>query len=189
MTAVHLEPGVDAGGLAAQRFAASSAATERFFGEQADAIALACRDMAARFGQGGRLLVCGDGAQRSDVAHVVVEFLHPVVTGKRALPAIALPPIGGGDALDALRRIGRPTDILLFLSAGAADAAGRELQAETARTGQMCLVLAGGNERSVGHRFVVPSHDPCIVQETHEILYHVLWELVHVFLDHDGVRR
>lgn len=32
--------------------------------------------------------------------------------------------------------------------------------------------------------FAVPSHDPCIVQDTHEMLYHVLWELVHVLFDH-----
>ena len=36
--------------------------------------------------------------------------------------------------------------------------------------------------------FSVPSGDACIVQETHEMLYHVLWELVHVFLDHGAVR-
>lgn len=186
MTAMHAEARPDTPALAARRFADTSAVAERFFGEHADAIALACRDMAGRFQEGARLLVCGDDAQRSDVAHVVVEFLHPVVMGKRALPTIALPSIGDGGALAALRVIGRPRDIVLLIAGGEVAARGRELQADAARTGQLCLVLAGGAERSGGHRFVVPSHDPCIVQETHEIAYHVLWELVHVFLDHDG---
>ena len=78
-------------GAAAERFAATNAVAERFFSENADAIARACQAMAGRFQRGGRLFVCGDGAQRSDVAHVVVEFVHPVVVGKRAIPALPLP--------------------------------------------------------------------------------------------------
>jgi D-sedoheptulose 7-phosphate isomerase len=35
--------------------------------------------------------------------------------------------------------------------------------------------------------FAVPSDDPCVVQEVHEMLYHVLWELVHVFFERRGV--
>src|SRR5215472_13478904 len=53
--------------------------------EQADAVAEACHAMAVRFHQGGKLVVFGTGAQ-----HVAVEFVHPVIVGKRALPAISL---------------------------------------------------------------------------------------------------
>jgi D-sedoheptulose 7-phosphate isomerase len=27
------------------------------------------------------------------------------------------------------------------------------------------------------------------IQETHEMIYHVLWELVHVFFEHEGLLR
>lgn len=166
--------------VAARRVAASNAAAEQFFSEHADSIARACQAMAARFQVGARLLVLGDPAQRSDVAHVVVEFLHPVVVGKRALPAIAVDE-------GSLTTLGRDADILLVLDGAAAKEAavmrGREL-------GMLTLWLSG-NEQPKTHspqpyRFAVPSTDPCIVQETHEMLYHVLWELVHVFLDHRG---
>src|SRR5207247_10279368 len=53
-------------------------------------IAEACWSMARRFHQGGRLLAFGNGAWATDAQHVSVEFVHPVIVGKRALPALAL---------------------------------------------------------------------------------------------------
>ena len=47
--------------------------------------------MAERFARGGRLIAIGvTPAARSDVRHVAVEFVHPVIVGKRALPALGL---------------------------------------------------------------------------------------------------
>ena len=47
--------------------------------------------MAERFARGGRLIAIGlSPAARSDVRHVAVEFVHPVIVGKRALPALGL---------------------------------------------------------------------------------------------------
>src|SRR6185312_7930253 len=57
---------------------------------QADAVAQACQAMAVRFHQGGKLVVFGTGAASTDAQHVAVEFVHPVIVGKRALPAISL---------------------------------------------------------------------------------------------------
>ena len=173
--------------VAAERFAATNAAAERFFGEHADAIARACHAMAARFQRGGRLFVCGDGAQRSDVAHVVVEFVHPIVVGKRALPALPLPDITGGAARRALTTLGRDGDLLMVLSAATLNASAREVLATARASGILTIVLTGaglGSNATADHEFAVPSSDPCIVQETHEMLYHVLWELVHVFFEH-----
>ena len=52
--------------------------------------------MAERFARGGRLMALGRSpAARSDVRHVAVEFVHPVIVGKRALPAIGLAAEGG----------------------------------------------------------------------------------------------
>ena len=174
---------------ASDRVAATNSAAERFFTENADAVAKACQAMANRFQRGGRLLVCGDGAQRSDVSHVVVEFLHPVVVGKRALPALAFPAVAEGRAQQALEIHGRENDLLMIMTAAPLSVAARALLATARAKNIQSVALVGMDETSrqfADFLFTVPSPDQCIVQETHEMLYHVLWELVHVFLDHRG---
>src|ERR1700728_949803 len=64
--------------------------TERFFAREASRLAEACRNMSERFLQGGRLLAFGRGPYATDAQHVSVEFVHPVIVGKRALPALDL---------------------------------------------------------------------------------------------------
>jgi hydrogenase nickel incorporation protein HypB len=54
-------------------------------------LARLCHRMAERFARGGRLVAIGLAAPaRSDARHVAVEFVHPVIVGKRALPALGL---------------------------------------------------------------------------------------------------
>lgn len=177
-------------GHAAARFAATNAVAEQFFADNADSIARACQAMAKRFQDGGRLLVCGDAAQRSDVAHVVVEFVHPVVVGKRALPAIPLPEIAGGAAGRALAALSGSDDILMLMSSGALTTEATECLALAETRGLLTIALVGidGDAgTNAAHRFSIPSVDAGIVQETQEMLYHVLWELVHVFFEHRAV--
>src|ERR1700752_1690275 len=76
--------------LVEARFAKSMSQPEAFFSAQAGRIADVCWAMARRFHQGGRLLAFGNGASATDAQHVSVEFVHPVIVGKRALPALAL---------------------------------------------------------------------------------------------------
>src|SRR5580704_14048399 len=63
---------------------------ESFFAKQARPLALACREMSERFLKGGRLLAFGRGPYATDAQHVSVEFVHPIIVGKRALPALDL---------------------------------------------------------------------------------------------------
>ena len=70
-------------------FELRSAPTRHLAG-QADAVAAACHAMAVRFHRGGKLVVFGTGGSSTDAQHVAVEFVHPVIVGKRALPAISL---------------------------------------------------------------------------------------------------
>src|SRR5271170_1339676 len=63
---------------------------EQFFSREAPRLALASREMAERFLRGGRLLAFGRGSYATDAQHVSVEFVHPVIVGKRALPALDL---------------------------------------------------------------------------------------------------
>src|ERR1700691_5685681 len=63
---------------------------EDFFAQQARPLAEACREMSRRFLAGGRLLAFGRGPYATDAQHVSVEFVHPIIVGKRALPALDL---------------------------------------------------------------------------------------------------
>ena len=72
------------------------AANLRFFEAESERLARLCHLMAERFARGGRLVAFGQTpSARSDARHVAVEFVHPVIVGKRALPAIGLAAEGG----------------------------------------------------------------------------------------------
>src|SRR6202451_2355466 len=73
-----------------QRLLARNQVLESFFAREAYRLAEACREMYDRFLRGGRLLAFGQGPYPTDAQHVSVEFVHPVIVGKRALPALDL---------------------------------------------------------------------------------------------------
>ena len=143
-----------------------------FLDAHAEPLALACHAMARAFSAGGTLVACGTGAAASDAAHVAVEFMHPVIVGKRALPAVAAP------------ELARPGDIALGLVHGGRDPAVEEL---LARPGLLTIALTGPERVGADFAFAVESDDRRIVQEMQETVYHVLWELVHVFFEHPGL--
>ena len=156
----------------------------------ADALAATCRAMAQRFRRGGRLLAMGTGPAAADAAHVVVEFVHPVIVGKRALPALALP--GGGSAT-TVELFGAADDIALVFSPDGAEPDLAAAMAAAVRRQLLTVALLGGGVDGRGgrvaavagldHVIVVPSTDRRVVREAHVTAYHVLWDLVHVFLD------
>lgn len=173
-----------------------------FFQAENTRIAELCLLMARRFIRGGRLIAFGTGPAGTDAQHVSVEFVHPVIVGKRALPALAL----ANDAASSvglavtdrvgflsqqLTTIAVPEDIALGMVHGpndfGADAVCAALKQSQA-LGMLSIFLGGpGEAADCEHIFQVPSSDPYVVQEIHETLYHVLWELVHVFFDHKGL--
>ena len=146
-------------------------------------IARACHDMARAFNRGGVLYPCGRGAAATDAAHVAVEFMHPVIVGKRALPAVA--PSNDPTGESELDRLARPDDIALVISHGDEDLS--ELLGRARARGMLTIAMTGGVRADADHAFAVPSDDPAIVQEVQETTYHVLWELVHVFFEHPGL--
>ncbi|HEX5692786.1 MAG TPA: SIS domain-containing protein, partial [Roseiflexaceae bacterium] len=182
--------------LVAARFEQSMAVPEAFFAAEAERIAQACWAMARRFHASGRLLAFGNGAWATDAQHVAVEFVHPVIVGKRALPALAL--TNNSTALSGMRGeagpdfarqlavLARPQDIALGFSSDGGCANVLAALDRARKQGLLTLALTGGDGGALAAAeldfcFVVPSHDALVVQETHETLYHVLWELVHVF--------
>jgi D-sedoheptulose 7-phosphate isomerase len=134
--------------------------------------------MARRFARGGRLLAFGAGLAADDAAHVVVEFAHPVIVGKRALPAMRL-----ADPA-TLPLFAEPRDIALAFSPADDPRVGAAL-ATAAAAGVLTLARVGPGPAPAGvdHVLAVASADPRIVREGHVTAYHVLWELVHVFLE------
>lgn len=172
--------------IGAARFDLSCAVPAAFFDDTADAVPRACRAMARRFARGGRLLAFGAGpAGASDAEHVAVEFVHPVLVGKRALPALALE----ADPASEIVLLGAERDIAVGIDPRGDDPGVLSALAAAREGGLLTVALAGPAlpfPDRWDHAFVVPDDDPLVVQETLETLYHVLWELVHVFFDHEG---
>lgn len=173
--------------------------------DDARTVAEACHGMARRFHRGGKLVVFGNGGPSTDAQHVAVEFVHPVIVGKRALPALSLTAdvatvtgvanrVGLEDVFaHQLRIIGDPADIALGISTDG-DCANVRRALETARDlGMLTVALTGGDGGAIArtpgldHVLVARSSDPRVVKEVHVTTYHVLWELVHVFFEQPGV--
>ena len=172
---------------------------------QADAVAAACHAMAVRFHRGGKLVVFGAGGSSTDAQHVAVEFVHPVIVGKRALPAISLTTdvatvtgIAERDGVAAIfahqiRFLAGPADIALGISDDGNSVSVQAGLEAAAALGLLTIALVGGDggriaaSGVVDHLLLAPSADPRVGKEMHVTTYHVLWELVHVFFEQPGV--
>jgi D-sedoheptulose 7-phosphate isomerase len=176
---------------------------EQFFRAEADRIEALVRAMAARFSSGGRLYVMGNGGSATDAQHISLEFFHPIIEKRKALPAIALT---ADQALltaisndrdfakvfaDQLRVLARPGDMALAVSTSGKSP--NLVQAlETAREMGLLTIAFTGKDGGrlpdlAEYCFVVPSFSIHRIQETHVTLYHVVWDLVHVALGADDV--
>jgi D-sedoheptulose 7-phosphate isomerase len=151
-----------------------------FFEREAPRLAAACREMSQRFLRGGRLLAFGRGPSATDAQHVSVEFVHPVIVGKRALPALDLSPC----FRPWLEAILRPEDMVMGFTPPQGDP---EVIAalEWAQTrGAMTFALPGPVGSRASYSITGATADPFVSQELIEVLYHTLWETVHVFFEH-----
>ncbi len=191
--------------FAVAQFQQSIETPTQFFDANADQISQCSFEMAKRFVRGGRLLVFGNGGSTTDAQHVSVEFVHPVIVGKRALPAIALTndvgavlgltqQVGNAEMFARqLQLIGLRDDIALGLTLDGDDenvlrglTRGKEIGMLTIG---MCGMGGGAMARANGLDFCfdVASDDPNVVQEVQETAYHIFWETVHVFFEHKGL--
>src|SRR5690242_17464362 len=175
----------------------------RFFNENKDAILAASLQLATAFHRGRKLLVCGNGGSATDAQHIAVEFMHPITVGRKALPAICLTndmamvtavanDVGFDDVFTRqIIALGSEGDALLGIStSGNSDNLVHAF--ETAR--RMKLITIGfagddgGKMRDMSDRglldfcLTVPTSSIHRIQETHVALYHIVWDLVHTFL-------
>lgn len=177
------------------RKARESAETKlRFFEENAELLERCARETAGRFQAGGRLFVMGNGGSACDAQHIAVEFQHPIVEKRKALPAMALTADSatltaiGNDSdfsrifSEQIDILGRSGDIALGIStSGASTNVHRALK----RARELGLLTIGFSGRDGGrmnevcdYSFVVKSWSIHRTQETHTVLLHLFWDLV-----------
>lgn len=169
--------GLDLTARISERLRARNDVSRSFFAREAGRLALACQEMSALFLRGGRLLAFGRGRWATDAQHVSVEFVHPVIVGKRALPALDLS-LAFREWLPAILR---PEDMVMGFGPPEGDPEVAEALAAARRAGAQTFALPGSEG---DYAIDAPSSDPFIHQELIEVLYHTLWETVHVFFEH-----
>ena len=176
---------------------------ETFFRDNAARIESCAAAMSRAFDEGGRLLIMGNGGSSCDAQHIAVEFMHPIIEKRKALPALALATdtalltaVGNDQDFTLafskqLRLLGQRQDMALGISTSGKSAnINRALT--TAR--DMGMITIGFSGKDGGKMpeicdfcFIVPSYSIHRIQETHQVLLHVLWDLIHVIRGEEDV--
>jgi D-sedoheptulose 7-phosphate isomerase len=176
---------------------------EAFFSENADRITECCEAMAKAFDAGGRLFVMGNGGSSCDAQHIAVEFMHPIIEKRAPLPCIALSndtallTAVGNDQdfsmafVQQLKVLAREGDIILGITTSGKSANITRALRTARDMGLLCIGFSGrdgGTLPAVCHHcFTVPSFNIHRIQETHETLLHVMWDLLHVIRGEEDV--
>jgi len=176
---------------------------ERFFAQCADQIAELCEKMAEKFQQGHQLWVMGNGGSACDAQHVAVEFIHPIIEKRRALPALDLVsqiPVVTAISndkdyakifVDQLELWSKPGDMALAIStSGQSPNLIYALQA--ARKKEILTIAFAGKDggrmrEAAEYCFTVPSFSIHRIQECHVALLHIMWDLIHVAMGEEDV--
>jgi len=176
---------------------------EEFFEAHTEQIEACARAMAERFLGDARLFSFGNGGSACDAQHMAVEFLHPIVEKRRALPAVSLTTdtsmltAVGNDTdfsrifVDQLQLLARPNDIAVGISTSGKSA--NVVRAfQLARKLEMLTIALTGKDGGrlpelAQYCFVVSSYSIHRIQEVHVTLLHILWDLVHIALGENDV--
>lgn len=179
------------------------AVKEKFFTENAEKIGECSRAMADRFTNGGRLYAMGNGGSSCDTIHFSVEFMHPIIEKRPALPAVALTTdfaiitaIGNDQDFSMiyaqqLRMLGKPGDMALGVSTSGKSANVNRAMQTAKEMGMLTIGYAGRDggrmPQHCDYCFIVPSFSIPRIQETHETLLHIMWDLVHIIRGEEDV--
>ena len=171
-----------------------------FFSKNAQQVVRAAQAIAVVFRNHGRLLTMGNGGSSCDAAHIAVEFLHPVTTGRSSLPAINLvsdqammTAVGNDVGFDHIfvRQViahGKPEDGLIGASTSGNSENLLEAFMKAKDMGMATIGLTGGTgglmakATSIDHCLIVETDSIHRIQECHVLIYHILWDLVHTLL-------
>ena len=154
--------------------------------ELAADLATASLALARRFAAGATMW-CLAPQWEPHAQHVAVEFVHPVIVGKKALPAVAL---SGPDLVSTVRMSVRPGDVVLAVAAAAEPAVASVMRRAPA-WGATTVWIGNGERPQAGaadHVLWLDDPDPRLpATGGFVLLYHLLWELTHVCFEHPGL--
>jgi hypothetical protein len=158
-------------------------------GRVADDLARASLALARRFSAGATMW-CASPNWPFHAHHVAVEFVHPVIVGKRALPAVTVPP--AADMVATLRASVNAGDIVLVL-ADADDARVLDTMRRGPAWGVETVWIGAGPTRpdpgAADHVIWLDTDVPLEASELFVRIYHLLWELTHVCFEHSGLLK
>ncbi len=143
---------------------------------------------------GNKLLVCGNGGSAADAAHFATELVVRFAKDRRAQPAICLASDGGlltaaandyGFSEIFARQVAafdQPGDVLICLTtSGKSKNVARALEEAKARKLKTIALLGRDGGSTIGMADVdllVKSDSTARIQEAHQLLLHVLCELI-----------
>jgi D-sedoheptulose 7-phosphate isomerase len=176
---------------------------QKFFAKYADQIEQMSKDMAARFSNGKKLLVMGNGGSLCDALHFSVEFTHPIIEKRRAFPVVPLmTDIATMTAIsndidfsrvfvNQLRLLGQEGDMALAVSTSG-KSPNLIYAVEAARKLKMLTIAWLGKDGGrlaelADYSFIVPSYSIHRIQEVHATLVHIAWDLIHIALGEEDV--
>jgi D-sedoheptulose 7-phosphate isomerase len=183
-------------------------AKQRFFEDSKDAILAASLSIAKAYHRGNKLLVCGNGGSATDAQHIAVEFMHPITVGRKALPAICLNndmamvtavanDVSFADVfVRQIIALGKDGDVFIGISTSGNSE--NLLHAfKTAQQMNLATIGLAGNDGGrmeemragglIDFCFTVPTSSIHRIQESHVALYHIMWDMVHEFLQHKSL--
>jgi hydrogenase maturation factor len=156
--------------------------------ELAADLAAAAFTLAKRFAAGATMWSIAPSWE-PHALHIAVEFVHPVIMGKRALPAVALT---GPNLIDLVRVSVRPGDIVIGVG-GADDLDLRSVMRRGPAWGATTIWIGSGERPAAGvadHVLWLDDPDPRVPATGGFVLfYHLLWELTHVCFEHSGLLK
>jgi hydrogenase maturation factor/phosphoheptose isomerase len=149
-------------------------------------LASASLALAQRFSVGATMW-CIAPAFHQHAQHIAVEFVHPVIVGKRALPAVALT---GQDLVGQVRVSARAGDVVIAVAAAADDEV-RSVMRRAPAWGITTIWIGNGERPAAGaadHVLWLDDPDPRLpATGDYVLMYHLLWELTHVCFEHPGL--
>jgi D-sedoheptulose 7-phosphate isomerase len=166
----------------------------RFFSEHGTDVSRAAELIANAFKANGKLVVFGNGGSAADAQHIAGELVNRFLQQRKALPAVALTTDGGvltciandsgfenvfGRQIEAL---GTKGDVCLAISTSGTSANVIVACEQARKQGMVVIGLLGRDGGNVAAlcdlALIVPSNDTQRIQETHNLIGHIICELV-----------
>ncbi len=170
-----------------------------YFEKNSQTIVDCAKTIAQMYQRNGRLFTMGNGGSSSDASHIAVEFLHPVTTGRPALPAFDLSndktlisAIGNDVGFEhvyarQVENLMTENDLLIGISTSGNSANLLKAFSKAKAKGAYTVALLGGDGGDIAklgldHCLIVNTDSIHRTQECHVTTYHILWDLVHTLL-------